>query len=104
MIITLYDVAGIFPMQVTVPTCVDGEWNITNIELYADDACTNLIADDISFERDLSPSQQMTIIAALNEWSFNREQDKHRERLLLRWPDVIDMEQEKNADYIRDAS
>ena len=89
-------------MRVTVPTCVGGEWIVRNIELYADDACEQLIADDISFERDLSPSQQLTIIAALNAYAHEKEQEKFATRVAYEnSKEFWDREQEK--DYERDA-
>lgn len=57
------------------------EWNVTNIEIYADIDMTKLLSDDIQLA-DLPLETQDQIIQALNEWLEVDRRERGLTRLL----------------------
>lgn len=60
----------------------DSEWVITNIEIYADAAHTQLWADDIAFD-ELDARAQATVLDALNREHQHQRQIKRTKLQLL---------------------
>lgn len=75
-IIQIDDLNAVLPQTLLI-TCIANEqnWDISNIEIYADATCRVLLADDISIWQ-LPPSSQLSIYAALN--AYQHELDQRR--------------------------
>lgn len=66
--IVLPSLAGPLPQYVVIHhSGNEQEWRITNIEIYADPALTQLLADDIRFAT-LPKATQLQLMGALNAW------------------------------------
>lgn len=78
MRIVLHSTQGILPLTLAIyckPS--DQEWDVSNIELYADHYCTQLLADDIQLHK-LPRSSQLQVIAALNAWDHTKREESRQ--------------------------